>query len=123
MQNIAVLDDHPVALAGIGILINRLPDVRLSGVYERSALLLTALKEGRHDAVVIDYELAPGELSGAELIGRILQVQPSINVIVLSGHQHPRMEGECLRAGASTVLSKREPLGELLMHLESAILS
>lgn len=123
MQTVAVLDDHPAVLVGMKVLIRRLPGVQPGGFHESVVSLLAGLNEKPHDAVVIDYQLAPGEPCCAELISRILQTYPLMKVVVLSAHRRPSMVRQCLDAGAFTVLSKREPLEKLMAQLRVAISS
>ena len=73
------------------------------------------------DLAIIDYKM--GEMDGQELCLRIKAVRPELPVIIESGMPGQVFTNDCLRAGASQVLTKPFSVGELLIAIRSTLSS
>ena len=84
--------------------------VRSSG-----AAAIEYLQEHPVDAIITDHRMAP--VSGIELIKWVRARQPSVPIILVTGH--PAIEREALEAGATLVLGTHRfaEIGEYLLPL------
>lgn len=111
---VSLLDDHALVRLGLARAIEQQPDLVLAGSYASGAEALQALAPTQTDILVLDYALAPGDISGPELILALKQQQPRLRVIILTASIEEAHMSTCLEAGASGVAHKRLPLPELM---------
>lgn len=62
--------------------------------------------------VVLDLRLP--DLHGKEVLRRIMQLQPGLSVVILTGHGTDDDERECMKNGATAFLHKPVDLGRLV---------
>jgi len=82
---------------------------------------LTAIEMVGHrsyDAVILDL-MMPG-MSGLETLERILEVDPDLQVILLTAHGSVRAGVDALKTGASDFMQKPAEFKELLAKLQDA---
>lgn len=79
---------------------------------------LTSLERDPCDVVLLDVKM-PG-LGGLEVIRRIKEARPALEVILLTGHGSPASAEEGLQAGAYEYLMKPVKIEELVRVLRSA---
>ncbi len=91
-------------------------EVRLAQSAEEG---LTLLDSVRPDAVLLDFNL-PG-LNGLEALARIHSFDPSIRVLMLTGHGNVEMAVDAMKAGAFDFLTKPIALSKLRLLLDKAI--
>ena len=77
------------------------------------------LREGRHDAVVLDHLLPDG--TALDLLPRIREIEPSLPVLVLTGHASIDLAVRAVKEGADQFLSKPVELPALLVMLQRLI--
>ncbi len=82
---IALVDDHPVVLAGIRALLQGVPEVELVGEANTGATGLKAICECAPDIAVIDLSLP--DISGMELARRVSRRCPEVKIIALTVHE------------------------------------
>ncbi len=118
-HRIAVIDDdHSVRKA----LQRLLRSVNLDAdAYESGRAFLSALRNARPDCLVIDLQMP--EMNGLELQQHLSEHGIHLPVVVITGHDEPGMQAQCMAAGASTYL--RKPLDDkvLLEAISTAIAS
>ncbi len=73
---------------------------------------LTAIKERRHDVVLLDYYL--GKATGIDLLEAFPSLTFQVPVILLTGHADERIDSEALRRGAFDFLDKNDLNGAVL---------
>ena len=81
---------------------------------------LELFRERRFDLVVLDVKMP--QLGGVEVLRRIKGVDPSVEVILLTGHPSVRTAVEGLESGAFDYLLKPPEIETLLAKLEQAYL-
>ncbi|HLG17805.1 MAG TPA: response regulator [Blastocatellia bacterium] len=101
-MGILVIDDEPSVADALGVIL------RDSG-YEVTVAMTGNAGVGhagqkRFDVAITDYRLP--DMSGLEVVSRILQLQPDTLVIVITAHGTPEMVAECVDRGAFDVLAK-----------------
>jgi two-component system capsular synthesis response regulator RcsB len=111
---VSLLDDHALVRLGLARVIEQQPDLVLAGSYASGAEALQALAPTHTDVLVLDYALAPGDISGPELILALTQQQPGLRIIVLTASIDETHMSACLEAGAWGIAHKRLPLLELM---------
>src|SRR5215813_3551847 len=79
------------------------------------ASALRALEKGSYDAALLDLKM-PG-LTGIEVLGKIRQLSPETQVVILTGHATVDTAVQALRLGAFDYLTKPRKWAELEMIL------
>jgi len=78
------------------------------------------LREGTYDAVLLDLQLPDSE--GAETVDAVVDIDPNVPVVVLTGMPEQRLGGEAISRGAQDYLVKGKLTPELLfLTLQYAI--
>lgn len=111
--SIALLDDHDLVLRGLRELLGSHPLFRVTGTYTSGRELLLSLRDSPADVVVIDYELAPADVDGLELIKSLSRRFPELGILVVSAHYNPATVALALRGGAMGFLGKNRPADEI----------
>jgi DNA-binding NarL/FixJ family response regulator len=114
---IALVDDHPVVLAGIRALLQGVPEVELVGEANTGATGLQAICDCSPDIAVIDLSLP--DISGMELARQIRRQCPHVKVIALTVHEDRAYVHPVLEAGAKGYLLKRSAADELLRAIRA----
>ena len=82
------------------------------------AAALEELKLNPYDVIVLDLRM-PG-MNGLATLGEIKQINPEVEVIILSGHASMDAAMEINRLGGYDYLMKPCPLEELLLKIDAA---
>ncbi len=114
---IALVDDHPVVLAGIRALLQGIAEVELVGEANTGATGLKAICECAPDIAVIDLSLP--DFSGMELARRVSRRCPDVKIIALTVHEDRAYIHPALEAGARGYLLKRSAADELLRAIRA----
>lgn len=83
---------------------------------------LKLVKEGEPEVMIIDLKMQG--ISGLEVLRKVKQIRPGIEVIILTGHGSPADEEQCRRLGAFGYLQKPvdiEKLSELIKQAHMMI--
>jgi two-component system, NarL family, invasion response regulator UvrY len=110
-MTILLVDDHAVVRAGV----SRLLATEVSGeIIEASSDedAIDLCRRKRPELVILDLNL-PGS-SGLELLRRLVQLDKSIRVLVLSMHSEPIYAARALQAGAQGYISKSAAAEDLV---------
>lgn len=114
---VALVDDHPVVLAGIRALLQGVPEVELVGEASTGATGLKAICESVPDIAVIDLSLP--DISGMELARQLGRQCPEVKIIALTVHEDRAYINPVLEAGAKGYLLKRSAGEELLRAIRA----
>ncbi len=128
---VALVDDHPVVLAGVGALLRTASEIALVGEAATGEAALRMIADTAPDIAVIDISLP--DMNGIELAGRIAALNPMVRVLALSVHEDRAYVQQLLQVGAKGYLLKRSAAEELVravravaagnMYLDPAIVS
>ena len=110
------VDDEP-ALRAMGAKYLRRQGSRV-GEADDAIQALAQLREHQYDVMVCDVRM-PGS-SGLDLIGRALEVDPELAIIMLTGVDDAQTAAAALQAGAVDYLVKPLPLGRLATAVANA---
>ena len=114
---VALVDDHPVVLAGIAALVQSAPDFVLVGQATTGADALTMIADTLPDVAIIDLSL-PG-LSGLDLAQHITDRHPDVKLIALTVHESRAYVQPLLLAGARGYVLKRSAADDLILALRT----
>lgn len=79
---------------------------------------LAAVRSDPPDVVLLDF-MMPG-MDGIEILKFIKQIDPSIEVIMLTGYADTRIMEEVMKSGASEYIMKPADLGEVIFKIDNA---
>lgn len=120
MQNVLLLDDNPVNLKWLALLVQRLENAQCVSFTEPAAALDYARSE-RVDLVVLDY-LMP-EMNGLEFIEafRALEGADAIPLLMITAHDEKEVRYRALEAGAYDFLPKPVDAAEFLARARNML--
>jgi DNA-binding NarL/FixJ family response regulator len=109
------VDDHPIVRQGLGLLINREPDLVVCGEAEDAPSALQRMVSAQPDLMVIDISLDGPD--GLELLKTIRLKEPILPVLILSMHEESTYAERSLRAGANGYIMKQEATERVLVAI------
>ena len=109
---VLVVDDHPMFLEGIGMLVEGLDGVELAGKAASGDEAIAQLSNGlAPDMIVLDFQL--GDITGLDVLGHIRERGLDVRTLFVSG----RLEGEdayrIVEAGAHGLIEKDATFAEI----------
>lgn len=114
-SKIFVVDDHPIVRQGLGLLINREPDMIVCGAAEEAQSALRAIPSLQPDVLVVDISLTGPD--GLELVKTIRTRDANMPILVLSMHDESIYAERALRAGANGYIMKQEATEKVLVAI------
>lgn len=114
---ILVVDDHAVLRAGLRLLIEAQPDMRVVGEAADAREIEHEVKASKPDLVLMDLTM-PGA-QGAGHVARTLTLSPRLRVLVLTMHDDPSYARAALAAGASGYVVKSAAHTELISAIRA----
>mgnify|MGYP000564777663 CR=1 FL=1 len=119
--NIVVADDHPVLLAGMEHLLRNDPGLAIAGLVRDSTELVNLLSTTPVDVAVCDFSMPNGRYGDGVTLLRFLQRRfPALHLVVLTGMESPLVLRSIQRAGVSCIVSKSDPLEQLVPAVHAA---
>ena len=112
---ILVADEHPVLRAGLQLLLDAQPDMRVVGQAGTGREALRQAYQLLPDLVVMAVSLP--ELSGADVTEQLKRAFPSMHVVVLTRHRSHGYLKRLMRAGAGGYVLKQASVTDLLRAL------
>src|SRR6266568_4375080 len=112
--SLVIIDDNPgsldllssaLAQEGLEIFVASDPEAGLDLVYDR------------HPQIVLTDLVMPG-MSGMEVLERVVEFDPSIDVILMTAHYSTESAVEAIKRGACDYLNKPVPIGALRERVE-----
>ncbi len=104
MTSVAIADDQPLIRAGLRMVVESQPDLRLVGEGGDGTEAVALARAHRPDVILLDVRM-PG-VDGIRAIGGILEASASTRVIMLTTFDLDEYVYAALRAGASAFLLK-----------------
>lgn len=101
---IFIVDDHPIFLSGLSLLLSELEECTLAGKAGSGEEFLEMLDQACPDVVLMDIKLP--DISGIEATRQALQKQPGLKVIGLTMFEEAKYMHLMRDAGAKGMLSK-----------------
>lgn len=119
---IALLDDHALIRDALKIRLSLEVDFKVTGAYKTSRELIEGLQSQPADLLILDYQLADGELDGLRLIASVRTRHPDVRIVIFSSMERPATVSLCIRAGANGFVGKTQETDELLKAVRMAAL-
>ncbi len=116
---VLLVDDHPLILKGIRVLIDGQSDMVCCGEATTAPEALAQAARTRPDIVVLDLSL-PGN-SGTSLIRDLKARHPNLPLLVLSMHDEALYAEKVVRAGAHGYVMKQDASERLLEGMRSVL--
>lgn len=106
VQQVFIIDDHPLLRTGIAALVDLEDDMTVCGQAGSGEEALSMLRNLSPDIIIVDESL-PG-IDGIEFTRRILAKQPAVRVLMLSMHDEVLYGARAIKAGAKGYIMKKE---------------
>lgn len=114
---VLLVDDHPVFLTGLEMLVEQTPGLALVAVATTGEDAVGLVQEHAPDVVVMDIHL-PG-MSGVEATARIVACRPDSAVLVLSMFDQDEYLFPAIRAGARGYIVKGAGTSEIAQAIQA----
>jgi two-component system nitrate/nitrite response regulator NarL len=99
-----IVDDHPLFLEGISMLVERLDDVELAGRCDSGEAAVDLLMTERPDVVVMDFQL--GDITGLDVLTEVTERGLSVRALFVSGRLEDDDAYRLVEAGALGIIEK-----------------
>ncbi len=117
---ILIVDDHPMVIEGISILLKDEPSIQIIGSASSADAALKFLEQQATDIVLLDINLP--DQSGIEVCKHIADKYVASRVIAISNHSLPSYIQKIIAHGGSGYLLKNTTRQELLQAIEMVML-
>jgi two-component system, NarL family, response regulator LiaR len=114
---VLIVDDDPVVLASLKVLLSREPDIEVAGTAADGTQAVRACEKSLPDAVLMDLRMPV--MDGIEATRRIRGRWPAIKVMVLTTFEDDQSIREALAAGAGGYLLKSAPPAGMAQKLRA----
>jgi DNA-binding NarL/FixJ family response regulator len=116
---ILLVDDHPLVRERLAEVINREPDLIVSGEAEDRHEAIDAILAKPPDLVIIDLTLKNSD--GLELIKDVCTRWPKMRMLVVSMHDESLYAERVIRAGAMGYITKQEATRKILLAIRRVL--
>ncbi|MCR4321531.1 MAG: response regulator transcription factor [Candidatus Brocadiaceae bacterium] len=116
--NVTIIEDEKTILECLKILLAGSKNIRIIGAFQSGERAIDAIATNPPDVVLVDLELKLDDISGIEVIKRIKESLPEVNIMVFTkfdddGHLFP-----AIKAGAVGYLLKDASPAEIINAIE-----
>jgi len=112
--HVAVVDDHPVILAGIQLALASEADIKVDAYLRDSSQLVDYLNHHTVDVVLTDYSMPSGRYGdGIAMLRFLMRRFPKIKIALLTGVVNGALLHEALNVGVYAVLGKGDDFSQL----------
>jgi two-component system invasion response regulator UvrY len=115
MLKILIADDHAIVRQGLKQIVTETRDMTVAGEASNGQELLSKIKEGEYDVVVLDITMPV--IDGMDVLRQLRSERPRLPVLMLSIHPEEQYALRALRAGASGYLTKESAPDELVVAI------
>lgn len=112
MVKTAIVEDIKLIREGLTALINGTSDLICVGSYESCEKLLDELEQKQPDVILMDIKL--NGMSGIKGIKAVKEINPNVNIIMLTVHEDNKNIFEAFMMGASGYLLKTTPPAQII---------
>lgn len=109
---ILVVDDSPVIIERLTLMLGEVPGVHVAGWASDGSSAAWALQQQAPDAVVLDLKL--GEDNGLDILNRFRAAMPITKFIMFTNYAQPPMRRACMKAGADYFFDKSSEFRQLI---------
>lgn len=116
---ILLADDHDLVRAGIGRMLDDVPDMKVVGQATSGEEAISMCRELQPDVVLMDIRM-PG-IGGLEATRKIVSRNPDIKVVAVSAWDDDPVPARLLQAGASGYVAKGAPFDEVIKAIRKVM--
>ena len=116
---IALIDDHTLFRSGLKALLSRQSDFEIVGEAADGLEGVKLVEQIKPDIVLLDLDMPT--MSGNEALAQILEIDPSMKVLMLTVSEDGDDLAECMRLGAVGYLLKKIDADFLLQSIRHAV--
>src|SRR5690606_8534664 len=117
--NIIVVDDHPIVLEGIKLLLADKNNLKIIACFEKGSGVLDYLKDNQPHIILLDISLS--DTNGILLCKQIKELYKTIHIIMISNHSERSIILQALKNGASGYLLKNAKKEEFIVCIEEVL--
>jgi len=114
--NLAIIDDHPLAISGIKSMLSTYPNIQVTQTYNTAASLMIGLTKSQPQVLLLDIMLP--DQSGKELAPIIAAKYPNIQIIALTSLDAPAVVQNMMKHGCKGFLLKGTSQNTLVRAIE-----
>ena len=118
MVRVLVVDDHELVRSGITRMLADNPDIDVIGQASSGEEAIDCVRENRPDIVLMDIRM-PG-IGGLEATRRILRIDDSIRVIVVTACADDPYPARVMQSGATAYVTKGADIQEMVRAIRKA---
>lgn len=118
MIRVLVVDDHELVRSGITRMLADNPDIDVIGQASSGEEAIDCVRENRPDIVLMDIRM-PG-IGGLEATRRILRIDDSIRVIVVTACADAPYPARVMQSGATAYITKGADIQEMVRAIRKA---
>ena len=117
---IMIVDDHPMVAQGINSILEGYRDLTVVACLKNGEDAVSQIEICKPDVVLMDLNM-PG-MGGLSATERILEINPSIRILILSMHDSPEYISTALNHGASGYVLKDVKTDEIKKAIDAAMI-
>ncbi|WP_153398944.1 response regulator [Chryseobacterium vaccae] len=117
--NIAIVDDHPIVIEGLKIMLNSQPFFHVSESFTSGSEIVSFIRSNEVDIILLDIALP--DANGTELCREIKKISPETSVIMFSNRSERSIIMQSIQNGASGYLLKNTSINELVVCIKGAL--
>ncbi|MDR2238797.1 MAG: response regulator transcription factor [Chryseobacterium sp.] len=117
--NIIIVDDHPIVIEGLKMMLASQPFFRVSGSFTSGSEIISFIKANEVDIILLDIALP--DANGTELCREIKKISPETSVIMFSNRSERSIIMQSIQNGASGYLLKNTSIDELVVCIKGAL--
>jgi DNA-binding NarL/FixJ family response regulator len=116
--DVVVVDDQPLARAGLRMILESQPDLRIVGEGSDGIEAVALVRRLRPTVAILDVRMP--RMDGLDATRRIIASEPGVRVLMLTTFDLDEYAFEALRAGASGFLLKDAPAEDIVHAVHAA---
>jgi len=117
MINVWLADDHPMVISGVQQMLKPVKHIRISNCFLSAEALLTALRSGQPDVLLLDVRMP--EMEGPELAAKIREDFPEVKILVITSLNAPSVVKAMMSSGCKGFLLKNTDQKILVEAIEA----
>ena len=119
MINIVIVDDHPIVIEGLKMMLQNQPFLRISESFTSGLEIIDFIRSHEADIVLLDITLP--DKSGIEICKEIKKISAATSVIMFSNRSERSIIMQCIQNGASGYLLKNTSIDELIQCIRGVL--
>src|SRR5262245_15073806 len=116
---VLICDDHTLFSEGVKAILRGEPSLEVVGDVRDGRRALEKVRELHPDVILMDVSMP--DLSGFDATRKILEIEPSVKVLILTMHEEEELVARCLEAGAAGYLIKDAPASQLVSAIATVM--